>query len=123
MSQVSEPDSATTVSAGAISARIGNVPAMVRNELETLPAERQDEFLEDYQRRQKKMWLAYVLWFLGGWHFAYMRRWGLMVLFFFTAGGVVVWWVIEAFMCKRRVNEYNRDRAIETLRNLKAVRS
>jgi hypothetical protein len=100
-----------------------NLPAMVRNELASLSAQKQEEFVEEYKRKRKSVALAYILmlpiFFLL--HYGYLRKWGLQFLFWFTAGGMGVWWFIDLFRTYGMVQDYNKDVAVEVIRNLKAI--
>lgn len=100
-----------------------SLPAMVRNELAKLPAQRQEEFLEEYRRKAKSVGAAYLLWLLLGWHYIYLRKWGIQFLFWLTAGGVLIWWLVDLFRIPGMVRDFNRDVAVDVLRNLKAVAS
>ncbi len=97
-----------------------NLPSMVRNELLSLPIQRQEEFLEEYRRRARKPALGYFLWLIG-WHFAYLKRWGMQVVYILSFGGLIVWQLVELFLVGRRMREYNRDVAIDVLRHLKEI--
>jgi len=99
-----------------------DLPAMVCSELGRLPQQRQEEFLERFRAKRKSRGWAWLLWFLG-WHFAYFREWGLQILYLVTLFFVVglVWWVVEAFKVNDRVRQWNADRAVEVLRDLKAL--
>lgn len=100
-----------------------NLPAMVRNELSTLSAQKQEEFFEEYKRKKKSVALAYILmlpiFFVL--HYGYLRKWGLQFLFWFTAGGFGVWWLIDLFRTYGLVQDYNKDVAVDVIRNLKAI--
>lgn len=98
-----------------------NLPAMVRNELAKLAAQKQEEFVEEYRRKAKSIGIAYVLWFLLGWHYVYLRNWGVQILFWLTLGGLFVWWFIDLFRVPGLVHNYNKDVATDVLRNLKAI--
>ena len=101
-----------------------NLPAMVRNELVTMPANKQEEFLEEYQRKAKSIGTAYLLWFLLGWHYAYLRKWGIQVLYWLTLlayGLGLIWWLIDLFRVSGMTKNYNKDVSIEVLRNLRGV--
>lgn len=101
---------------------VRDLPAMVRSELAQLSPQRQEEFLERYRARRKSRGWAWLLWFLG-WHFAYFREWGLQILYLVTVFLIVglLWWIVEAFKVNDRVRQWNADRAIEALRDLKAL--
>jgi len=98
-----------------------NLPAMVRNELVKLTPQRQEEFVEEYRRKAKSTGPAYLLWLLLGWHYAYVRKWGIQVLFWVSVGGLFVWWFIDLFRISGMIRDYNKDVAVDVLRNLKAL--
>jgi hypothetical protein len=100
-----------------------NLPAMVRNELARLSAQKQQEFLEEYDRNKKSVGFAYLLWFFLGWHYAYQRKWGIQFLYWFTVGGVGIWALIDIFRVPGMIRGYNKDRAIDVMRNLVAISS
>lgn len=97
------------------------LPAMVRNELTKLPAQRQEEFVEEYSRKARQAPIAYILWLCLGWHYMYQKKWGLQVVFWLTLGGFFVWWLVDAFRIPAMIRDYNKDVAVDTLRNLKAI--
>jgi len=106
-----------------ISASISDsLPAMVRNELATLSAQRQQEFVEEYNRKKKSLGIAYLfLIIVFALHYGYLRKWGLQFLFWFTAGGLGIWWIIDLFRLPGLIKDYNMDIANEVMRNLKTI--
>lgn len=52
-------------------------------------------FESEVRRRSKSVAVGYVLWLFFGLHYAYVGKWGLQVLFWFTGGGLLVWWLID----------------------------
>jgi len=100
-----------------------NLPAMVKNELATLSAQKQQEFVEEYNRKKKSVALAYLLLFpfCLCLHYGYLRKWGLQLIFWFTFLGFGIWWFIDLFRTYGMVQDYNKDVAIEVIRNLKAI--
>lgn len=100
---------------------VSNLPAMVRNELAVLPAQRQEEFLEDYKRQTKSTGKAYLLILILSMHYGYLRKWGVQVAFWFTFGGIGIWWLIDLFRISKLVDNYNKDVATDVMRNLKAI--
>ena len=97
------------------------LPAMVRNELAQLTPEKQEEFLEEYKRKAKSTGVAYLLILLCWCHYAYLRHWGIQILFWLTLGGFWVWLVIDLFRIPSLIKSYNQDVAIDALRNLKMI--
>lgn len=71
--------------------------------------------LEDlYRYPRKKPLFAYLLWgttgLLGG-HRFYLDRIGTGVAQLFTGGGLVVWWIVDLFLVRGMVREYNAEQA------------
>lgn len=62
-----------------ISASIADsLPSMVKNELAKLPAQKQEEFVEEYKRKAKSVPIAYLfLLIIFSMHYGYLNRWGL----------------------------------------------
>jgi hypothetical protein len=96
---------------------------MVRNELAQLPAARQEEFVEEYRRKAKSQGTAYAIWFLLGWQYAYLGKWGFQVLYWLTAGGLLMWAIADLFRIPAMVRDFNKDVATDVLRSLKTVTS
>lgn len=98
------------------------LPVLVRNELATLSAQWQQEFAEEYTRNKKSLGLAYVFLIVVFWaHYGYLKKWGLQVIFWLTAGGAGIWWLIDIFRLPGMVKRYNTDLAIHVMRNLKVT--
>jgi hypothetical protein len=100
---------------------VDKLPAMVRNELANLSPQKQEEFLEEYKRKRKSIGVAYLCWILFGLHYAYIKNWGMQVLFWLTLGGLWIWWIVDIFRIPGMINNYNKDMAIDIMRNLKAI--
>jgi len=108
-----------------ISASIADsLPSMVKNELTKLPAQKQEEFVEEYKRKAKSVGIAYLfLIVILAMHYGYLRKWGLQIVFWLTGGGFFIWWLIDLFRLAGLVKNYNKDVATDTMRNLKAMSS
>jgi pSer/pThr/pTyr-binding forkhead associated (FHA) protein len=98
------------------------LPVLVRNELATLPEQWQHEFTEEYTRNKKSLGFAYLFLIIVFWaHYGYLKKWGLQVLFWITAGGAGIWWLIDIFRLPGLVKNYNTELAIHVMRNLKVA--
>ncbi|HEX6306990.1 MAG TPA: alkaline phosphatase [Longimicrobiales bacterium] len=75
-----------------------------------------EEVLADlYTYPRKRKWVAFTLWLLLGWfgaHRFYLERHGTALLMLLSAGGGLVWWVIDAFLLDGMVSLYNRDQEL-----------
>jgi len=101
-----------------------SLPSMVQNELAKMPAQKQEEFVEEYKRKAKSLGVAYLfLIIVLAMHYGYLRKWGLQVVFWLTGGGFLIWWFIDLFRLPGLVKNYNKDIATDTFRNLKAMSS
>jgi hypothetical protein len=74
-------ETTTTTNKLYISASIADaLPAMVKNELAKMSAQRQAEFVEEYKRKKKSVGFAYLfLVLILGMHYGYTRKWGLQL--------------------------------------------
>jgi TM2 domain-containing membrane protein YozV len=65
-----------------------------------------------YRYSRKRQWLARLLWVSLGWfgaHRFYLGRYGSALLMLFTAGGFLVWWIVDAFLIGSMVGRYNGE--------------
>ncbi len=59
---------------------------------------------------------------LVGLHYAYLGRWGLLVVYWLTLGGLGLWWFVDLFRVGGLVRDRNTDEALAVLRDVRAVR-
>lgn len=75
---------------------------------------------------------AYLLWFFFGASYAYQGKWFKQILYWFTAGGLGVWMVIEGIRLGGKIDSHNariyaqiddieKKEKREHLENLKAM--
>jgi len=100
---------------------VNSLPAMVRNELAKMSAQKQEEFTEEFKRKGKTIGMAYLWLFIFAVHYGYMGNWGIQILFWLTCGGMWVWWVIDLFRVPGMIRNMNKDIATDIMRNLKAI--
>jgi hypothetical protein len=71
------------------------------------------EILDDlYRYRRKHLLLAWVFWGSLGWfgaHRFYLGRDGTALLMMFTGGGLLVWWIVDAFLIGKFVRDHNAE--------------
>ena len=95
---------------------------MTQAAINKLDESQQVIFLEQFNSKKKSLGLAILCWLIG-WHFLYFGRGAMMFLFWLTGGGLLIWWVIEAFKLSGRVNDWNDAKAQEILRNMAILNS
>ena len=50
---------------------------------------------------------AYLLLLIFGAHYAYLGKWGVQILYWFTLGGFGIWLFIDLFMLSGKVSRHN----------------
>lgn len=84
------------------------LPYAVTAQLAELPQEAQQEFFEEYNRNARTTSIAYILQTLVfGTHYAYLNRWFLQFLYWFTIGGLGIWWFIDLFRIPSMIETHN----------------
>lgn len=59
------------------------------------------------QSKVKSTGTAYILWLFLGAHYAYLGKWGIQFLYWFTLGGMGIWALIDLFTMSSKVEKYN----------------
>ncbi len=57
--------------------------------------------------QMKSTGTAYLCWFFLGCHYAYLGKWGLQFLYWFTLGGLFIWMFIDLFHIPSKVSNHN----------------
>jgi len=89
----------------------------VREQLAYLTPDQQRAFLWRYRAQAKSPVVALAFLPLG-WHYLYLRKRGLQLLFWITLGGLAAWWVLDFFRINKLVRDYNRRVAMHVMRAL-----
>lgn len=94
------------------------LPFAVNAQVASLPEEVQREFLQEYRRRAKNIIIPYILHFFVPAHYLYLDKLVMQLLFWFTLGGLGLWWFIDIFRIPSLVKRRNAEIADEVLRDL-----
>lgn len=97
------------------------LPTAVRRAIANSDVDTQEDFLAEYQRTKRSLGVAYLLWLLLGWHYAYVGRWGIQFLYWVTFAGLAIWALVDLFRMPSIVRTYNQDKAVEAMRNVKML--
>lgn len=97
---------------------MGNFSYLIQKKFRDLNSEQQRIFISEFERRKKSVGISYLLWFLLGWHYAYLKKWGWLILYILTVGGFFIWAIIDLFRIPKMVEQYNNDLALEILRDI-----
>ncbi|MDC9722511.1 MAG: TM2 domain-containing protein [Urechidicola sp.] len=95
-------------------------PKIVLLKLNEFSEDEKRAFLEEYRRKKKSTVFAYILLFIPfGWHYAYLGKWGIQILYFFTWGGFLIVWFVDLFRLAFVISNYNKDVAIKISQSMK----
>lgn len=97
---------------------MGNFSYLIQKKFRDLNSEQQKIFISEFERRKKSVGISYLLWFFIGWHYAYIKKWGWLILYILTLGGFFIWAIIDLFRIPNMVEQYNNDLALEILRDI-----
>jgi len=98
-----------------------HLPSVVKEALSKMPPEKQSQFVEDYKRKSKSFGLMLALAIFFPIQLFLLGKTGLGVAYLLTAGGCGIWWIVEIFLTKGRVNSFNEDLARTLLRDMKIM--
>jgi len=95
------------------------IPGAVLRRLDSLDQLTQEAFLTEFQKEKKSGFVAFLLWWVfPAWHYFYIGKVWLNLLFWLTFGGIGFWWVIDLFRLPSLVREYNKTVAIGVLKEI-----
>ncbi|MCP9199132.1 TM2 domain-containing protein [Gramella sp. GC03-9] len=92
-----------------------DLPYLVQKKLDGLKPEYQKQYINEYRTKKKSVGTAYLLLIVLGWHYAYLKKWGIQVLCWITFWGFLIWWVIDLFRIPKLVKEYNEELALKII--------
>lgn len=93
------------------------LPATVQHTLVNMPAAAQTAFFAEFDRKRRKVSVGYFAWIIG-FHYLYARKVGVQFLFWFTGGGMLIWWFVDLFRIPSIMRSANEQAAREALATL-----
>lgn len=97
---------------------MANFSYLIQKKFRELNSDQQRIFIDEFEKRKKSVGISYLLWFFMGWHYAYLNKWGWLILYILTLGGFFIWAVIDLFRIPTLVARYNNDLALGILRDI-----
>lgn len=100
------------------------IPEAVYNKVAGMEPVAQAGFVDEFNRQRKSVGTAFVFWILGsllGLHYLYFKKPLLWILFIFTMGGFMIWWLIDAFRISGIVKNHNKTVALNVLRDIQVL--
>lgn len=96
-------------------------PFIVENRLDEMDSFHRRAFMDEYNRRRKSVFVGYILLIPLGWHYAYVKKWGVQILCLFTLWGFLLWWIIDWFRLPSIISRYNKDLAVKILTEMSII--
>lgn len=100
---------------------MNNFPLLVTTKLNSMNNLQKEMFFDEYNRRKKSLFLAYILLLFLGWHYAYLKKWGSQILSIITLWGLLIWWIIDWFRLPILVKNYNNNIAVEIIKDFALI--
>jgi hypothetical protein len=94
---------------------------LVQHQLQTLDPDKLSMFLATYNSRKRSVEAMEALAILFPIQMLLLGKVGLWFAFFFTGGGLGIWYIVEWFLTPGRVRTYNDAIATELLMQMKTL--
>lgn len=98
--------------------KASEIPTIVREKYEKLSEAKQELFYDEFLRKRKTKKMGFILAFLFGFHYIYVRKYGFQILFWVTGGGAFVWWFIDLFRVAGIIKKHNQEVALQAMRDV-----
>ena len=100
---------------------VSELPLLLQKQYNELSPEGQVQFNRDFNSKKRSVGIMYLLWFLLGWHYAYLGRWGMAFLYFFTTGFFIIGIFIDMFRIPSMTRAYNEELAMDIMSKIKML--
>ena len=98
------------------------LPPAVYRKVAAMDDLNQAAFVSEFRKKQKSGLIAFVLLMsIPSFHYFYLGKVWLNILFWGTIGGFGLWWFIDLFRTVGLVREYNKTVAINVLRDIQIL--
>lgn len=98
------------------------LPEAVLRKIELMDDLTQQAFLAEFRKKRKSAFLAFLLFMsIPSFHYFYLGKVWLNLIFWATMGGFGVWWLIDLFRVLGMVREYNKSVGIQVLRDIQVL--
>lgn len=96
---------------------VKSLPPTVQHTVAQMDTMAQNAFFNEYQKKKKKVAVAYMLWLIG-FHYIYVRKVGLFFAYWITGAGIGFWALADLFRMPSIVRTANEESAREALQTL-----
>lgn len=99
---------------------VRSLPPTVQHTVAQMDTASQNAFFNEYENKKRKLSIAYIAWFLIGFHYLYTKKVGVQFAFWATwfIGVGEVWWLVDLFRMPSIVRSCNEGIARDALQTL-----
>src|ERR1700677_1350121 len=97
---------------------IASLPPTVQHAVASMDGPTQAALLNEYYDKRRKSSVGYLLWFIFGTHYLYVKKAGLWIVYFITGGGFGIWALIDLFRMPSIMRDANEQIARQALQTL-----
>lgn len=95
------------------------LPEAVIRKLFTMDELTQEAFVSEFRKKRKSTFIAsWLMLIIPCFHYFYLGKIWLNLLFLGTMGGLGIWWLVDVFRLGGVVREYNKTVAIGVLKEI-----
>lgn len=94
------------------------LPPSVRHVVAQMDGPSQAAFFNEYEQKKKKKSIAWLMWFVFGWHYIYVGKIGTQFAYWFTFGGFGLWAIADLFRMPSIIQSANDQVARQALQTL-----
>ena len=98
------------------------IPEAVQRKVAAMDEINQQAFLAEFRKKRKSAFLAFMfVMAIPSFHYFYLGRIWLQIVFWGTIGGFGIWWLVDLFRVGSLVREYNKTVAIDVLKDVQIL--
>ncbi len=100
---------------------VQSLPPSVQLAVTQMDAQSKNAFFVEYGRKRKKVITARLISFFFGWHYIYLRKTGMQLLYWASWLWLfpgIIWWIVDLIQMDKKVNEANGMVAREIIQSL-----
>jgi len=95
------------------------LPEAVIRKLSTMDELTQEAFVAEFRKKRKSTFIAsWLMLLIPCFHYFYLGKVWLNLIFWGTMGGFGLWWLVDVFRLGGMVREYNKTVAIGVLKEI-----
>lgn len=91
--------------------------------LKNLTNEQKKYVINNFANKEKNLFIGYLLWFFFGFHYFYVGKPFINLIYIITGGGFMIWAFIDLFRMKKIINKKNEEIIMKLIKESKEIYS